>query len=112
LCAPFAAHIDGYVVRVANEAQSSAFQLFIQCIQINIGQQWTQDSSNNRAKLSLEFSSSIEREALKVSYGEGFGGAPLRLPPATYRMTTGAGECRHESETKPSSKTVGGNHHV
>jgi hypothetical protein len=62
--------------------------------------------------LPLEFSSSIERERLKVSYGEGFGGAPLqdfsplRCPPA------GVGE-RADGPRKPNrSKTVGSDDHV
>jgi hypothetical protein len=76
------------------------------------GEQQRRDSSNNRAKLLLEFSSGIEREALKVSYGEGFGGAPLRFLPAKHRRTLGAGDLGSEPEKESSSKTVGGNDHV
>lgn len=69
------------------------------------------DTSNNVAKLPLEFSSAIERERLKVRYGEGFGGAPLRLPPAMHRVTTGAGERNDEPAKEPSSTPFGGDHH-
>jgi hypothetical protein len=69
-------------------------------------------TSNNVTKLALEFSSTIERERLKVRYGEGFGGAPLRLLPAPHRLTTGAGEGSDEQAKEPRSKTSGGDHHV
>jgi hypothetical protein len=69
-------------------------------------------TSNNVAKLPLEFSSLIEREGLKVSYGEGFGGAPLRLLPAGHGVTTGAGERRDEQATEQDGKTFGGDDHV
>jgi len=60
----------------------------------------------------LEFSSSVEREHLKVGYGEGFGGAPLqdfsppRCPPA------GVGEGSDEQRKPNRSKAVGGDEHV
>ena len=69
-------------------------------------------TSNNVAKLPLEFSSTIERECLKVRYGEGFGGAPLRLLPAMHRVTPGAGEHNDEPAKEPSSKPFGGDKHV
>ncbi len=47
-----------------------------------------------------------------MRYGEGFGGAPLRVLPATHRITTGAGERSDEKAKEPSSKTVGGKRHV
>jgi len=68
--------------------------------------------SNNRAKLPFEFSTSIEREGLKVRYGDGFGGAPLRLPWAPRRLTTGAETSSDEQTQEPSSTPVGGNDHV
>jgi hypothetical protein len=70
------------------------------------------NTSNNLAKLPLEFSSTIERERLKVSYGEGFGGAPLRLFPATHGVTTGAGERRDEQAKEQGGKIFGGDDHV
>ena len=68
--------------------------------------------SNNRAKLPFEFSSSIERESLKVRYGEGFGGAPLRLPLALRRLTTGAETSSDEQTQEHGSTPVGGGDHV
>ena len=72
----------------------------------------TNYTSHNVAKLPLEFSSTIERECLKVRYGEGFGGAPLRLLPAMHRVTPGAGEHNDEPAKEPSSKPFGGDNHV
>jgi hypothetical protein len=69
-------------------------------------------SSNNRAKLPFEFSSSIKRESLKVRYGDGFGGAPLRFPPATRHWTTGAETSSDEQTQEPSSTPIGGDDHV
>jgi hypothetical protein len=69
-------------------------------------------TSNNVAKLPLEFSWSIAREGLKVRYGEGFGGAPLRFPPATHRVTTGAETSSDEQTQAQRSTTVGGDDHV
>jgi len=68
--------------------------------------------SNNRAKLPFEFSTSIEREGLKVRYGEGFGGAPLRIPVVTRRLTTGAETSSDEQTQESSSTPVGGDHDV
>lgn len=71
------------------------------------------DTSNNRAKkLPLEFLTSIERTSLRVRYVEGFGGAPLRIPPVPHRITTAAGESGDEKANEQGSKTVGGNDHV
>jgi hypothetical protein len=70
------------------------------------------NTSNNRAKLPLEFASSIKREELKVRYGEGFGGAPLRLPPTTHRLATGAENSSDEQTQEQRSTIVGGNDHV
>jgi len=70
------------------------------------------DASNNRAKLPLEFSTTIERIDLKVRYGEGFGGAPLRAVPAMHRVTTGVRESRDEQAPEQRSNNVGGNDHV
>jgi len=69
-------------------------------------------TSNNRAKLPFEFSSRIEREGLKVRYGDGFGGAPLRIPGATRRVTTGAETSSDEQTQEPSSTPIGGDDHV
>ena len=55
---------------------------------------------------------SIEREGLKVRYGDGFGGAPLRVSEATRRLTTGAETSSDEQTQEPSSTPVGGNDHV
>jgi hypothetical protein len=81
-------------------------------VQINIGENWRDYPSNNRAKLPFEFSSSIKREGLKVRYGDGFGGAPLRIPGATRRVTTGAETSSDEQTQEPSSTPVGGDDHV
>jgi hypothetical protein len=78
----------------------------------DIGQHRATYTSNNRAKLPLEFSSRIEREALKVRYGEGFGGAPLRLSPTTHRLAIGAGNSSDEQTQEQCSTLVGGNDHV
>ena len=67
------------------------------------------NASNNRAKLPLEFSTTIERIDLKVRYGEGFGGAPRRAVPAMHRVTTGVRESRDEQAHEHSSSHVGGN---
>jgi hypothetical protein len=103
------------IVRIAGERQvwELPFHPFNKhIVQKQIRQDWTQYASNNVAKKALEFSSAIERKHLKVRYGEGFGGAPLRLLPAMHRLTAGAGERSDEQATEPSSKTVGGNRHV
>jgi hypothetical protein len=84
----------------------------VQSIQVEVGEPRTQYTSNNRAKLPLEFSSSIEREELKVRYGEGFGGAPLRLPSTTHRLATGAEDSSDEQTQEQRSTIVGGNDHV
>jgi hypothetical protein len=81
-------------------------------VKVNIGEYRRDYTTNNVAKLLPEFSIRIERASLKVRYGEGFGGAPLRFPPATHRITTDAGERSDEQTQEPSSKTVGGNDHV
>ena len=54
----------------------------------------------------------IERSDLKVRYGEGFGGAPLRAVPAMHRVTTGVRDSRDEQAPEQSSSHVGGNDHV
>jgi len=69
-------------------------------------------TSNNRAKLPFEFSSCIERAGLKVRYGDGFGGAPLRIPGATRRVTTGAETSSDEQTQEPRSTPIGGDDHV
>jgi hypothetical protein len=51
----------------------------------------------------------IERIDLKVRYGEGFGGAPLRAVPAMHRVATGVRESRDEQAPEQSSSHVGGN---
>ena len=81
-------------------------------MQIHVRQQGRDYTSNNLAKLPLEFSSTIEREHLKVSYGEDFGGAPRRLLPATHWVTTGAGEHRDEPAKAQDGNTFGGDDHV
>ena len=81
-------------------------------MQINIGENWRDYPSNNRAKLPFEFSSSIKREGLKVRYGDGFGGAPLRFPGAPRRVTTGAETSSDEQTQEPNSTPVGGDDHV
>ena len=74
-----------------------------------LGEQPTSDASYHVAKLPLDFSLPIERKDLKVRYGEGFGGAPLRLPPATHRVvTTGAETSSDEPTQAQGSRTVGG----
>jgi hypothetical protein len=78
-------------------------------MQGDVCQQGANYASNNRAKLPLEFSSWIKREELKVRYGEGFGGAPLRLPPTTHRLATGAENSSDEQTQEQRSTTVGGN---
>ena len=54
----------------------------------------------------------IERRALKVRYGEGFGGAPLRAVAAMPRVVTGVRESGHEQALAHSSIPVGGDDHV
>ena len=54
----------------------------------------------------------IERLELKVRYGEGFGGAPLRAFSAMHRVATGVRESRDEQAPEQSSSNVGGNDHV
>ncbi|HMQ56379.1 MAG TPA: hypothetical protein PKD98_30145, partial [Anaerolineae bacterium] len=81
-------------------------------VQEQIGQQRAHDSSNNRAKLPFEFASSINREGMKVRYGDGFGGAPQRIPLATRRVTTGAEISSDEQTQAPSSTPIGGDDHV
>lgn len=81
-------------------------------MQIHVRQTRRDNTSNNRAKLPLEFASSIKREELKVRYGEGFGGAPLRLPPTTHRLATGAEDSSDEQTQEQRSTIVGGNDQV
>jgi hypothetical protein len=71
-----------------------------------------QYTSNNRAKLPFEFSSRIERASLKVRYGDGFSGAPLRVSGATRRVTTGAETSSDEQIQESSSTPVRGDHDV
>ncbi|MBK8753986.1 MAG: hypothetical protein IPL99_21090 [Candidatus Competibacteraceae bacterium] len=47
-----------------------------------------------------------------MRYGEGFGGAPLRLPLALRRLTTGAETSSDEQTQEHGSTPVGGGDHV
>jgi hypothetical protein len=78
-------------------------------MQIHVRQPGRGYASNNRAKLPLEFFTTIERIDLKVRYGEGFGGAPLRAFSAMHRVATGVRESRDEQAPEQSSIPVGGN---
>ena len=89
----------------------STWASFSSCITSGSGARTT-DSSNNRAKLPFECASSINREGMKVRYGDGFGGAPQRIPLATRRVTTGAEISSDEQTQAPSSTPIGGDDHV
>ena len=112
LASAFALDHDVAVIGITGKAVAAPFPFPVQFIQYHVGQHRRKYTSSNVAKKALEFSSAIERKHLKVRYGEGFGGAPLRLLPAMHRLTAGAGERSDEQATEPSSKTVGGNRHV
>ena len=70
------------------------------------------DSSYNRANFLLEFSSRIQRECLKVRYGEGFGGVPLQDFSPLRCPSAGVGERADGPRKSNRSKTVGGDSHV
>jgi hypothetical protein len=90
----------------------SFLQYLLHSVQRHVRQHGGSYPSNNRAKLPFEFSTSIEREGLKVRYGDGFGGAPLRVSGATRRVTTGAETSSDEQIQESSSTPVRGDHDV
>jgi hypothetical protein len=70
------------------------------------------DASNNVAKLGLELTVSIDRIQLKGNYREGFGGAPLRVAPATDRPATGKPDNGRGEETTQGASRTGDHDHV
>ena len=81
-------------------------------VPVEVTEQRGNDPAHNRAKLPLEFSSSIARAELKVRYGEGFGGAPLSSFSAPRRDKAGVRGSRDEQIEAQRSTTVGGDDHV
>ena len=53
--------------------------VFIQFMEEYVCQKRAKFSPNNVAKSVIEFSTTISRERLRPGYGDGFGGAPLRI---------------------------------
>ena len=81
-------------------------------MQEQVGQQWCRYTPNKVAKSLLEFSTSIARNQLRPSYGDGFLGAPIQIGLRQQTPTPPAqGDARGSS--KPStSKDAGDSHHI
>jgi hypothetical protein len=55
---------------------------FLHAVQGNVGEEWRDYPSPNVAKKMQEFTLMLPREQLRPSYGDGFGGAPLKGAPS------------------------------
>ena len=82
----------------------------IHLVQVDIGCQRTQYTSNKVAQSLLEFSTSIPRNDLRPSYGEGFLGAPIQIGMRRQAPTPPVqGDTRGSS--KPSTSSNPGDSH-
>jgi len=77
------------------------------------GKQRGNYAPNNVAKLWSEYSSEIERAGLIGRYGEGFGGAPLRIPSSRPSVpSTDLEETHHGTAQEIVNRTSGGHRDV